>query len=251
VNRKVLVLDLCLLALLGSLGWMLRARWLEARAHERATLSRAPRKTQLLPPPAPPAPVPAVAADYLDVAAKTLFSKDRDPNVVIEAPPPPKPAPEEPIPPRPVYYGQMALGPEPVAILTVEKNTQKSYQAGDDVGPFKLVAFDHDKMTLEWKGKTLEYPLSDLKPKSAPAPAPGNAKAASVSPPPAPAAAAPPPPPAQPASAEKGLGPSQEFRGRRSCVAGDTRPAGTIAEGYRKVVMQAMMAEICYWEPVK
>ena len=120
MNRKILALNLGLLVLLGTLGWMLRAHWREARARELATLSKPPRRSAQLPPPSPVPPEPAVPADYLDVAQKTLFSKDRNPNVIIETAPPPPPKPEEPPPPRPAYYGQMGLG-EPVAFLERRK----------------------------------------------------------------------------------------------------------------------------------
>ena len=40
MNRRILLLSLALLALAGSLGWLLRQRWLEARAHEQAVLNR-------------------------------------------------------------------------------------------------------------------------------------------------------------------------------------------------------------------
>jgi hypothetical protein len=40
------------------------------------------------------------SAEYIDVAQKTLFSKDRNPNVVIELPPP---KPEPPMPALPFY----------------------------------------------------------------------------------------------------------------------------------------------------
>src|SRR6266446_2863422 len=137
MNRKILALNLALLALLGTLGWMLRAHWRETRARELATLSKAARKIEVLPPPSPAPPEVAVPANYLEVAQETLFSKDRNPNVIVEvaAPPPP---PEVPTPPRPFYYGQMGLGPQPVALLSVEKGGQKGFHVGDDVGPFKL-----------------------------------------------------------------------------------------------------------------
>src|SRR6185295_17971778 len=107
MNRKILLLNLALLALLGTLGWMLRAHWQQARAEHLATLAKAPRVNAQLPPPAPVPPQPAVPANYLEVAQRMLFSKDRNPNVIIEAPPPPPPPkPEEPPPPRPVYFGQ-------------------------------------------------------------------------------------------------------------------------------------------------
>ena len=246
MNRKILLLNLCLLALLVSIGWLLRTRWLEARAKERAVLSKAPRRTELLAPPSPAVPAPAAAADYPEVVAKTLFSRDRDPNVapVIEVPPPPKP--EEPIPPRPFYHGQMGFGAVPVALLSLDsKNAQRSYQIGDEVGPFKLVDFDHDQIKFEWHGKTLEYKLSELKPKESAEPQqPQEVQAA------APPVAAAPPPPAKPdPAANPAFG--EAMGAVRACTGTDTSPPGTVVNGYRKVIVRNMMAEQCYWEPIK
>ena len=127
MNRKILALNLALLALLGTLGWMLRAHWRETRAQELATLAKAARRSAQLPPPSPAPPEAVVPANYLDVAQKTLFSKDRNPNVIIEPPPPPPaPKPEEPPPPRPEYFGQMGLG-EPVAFLSLEKGARRDF----------------------------------------------------------------------------------------------------------------------------
>jgi len=239
MNRKIVLLNVALLAALAILGWVLRSHWMEARAREQAVLSKPPRVQAVVPPPAAVAPGPANPADYSDVVAKTLFSKDRDPNVAIVLPPPPPPKPEEPVPPRPSYHGQMGIGKDPVAFLSLAgKNNQKGYHAGDEVGPFKLVAFDREQIKFEWQGKTLEYKLSELKPVDA---APST---------PAPAAeTAPPPPPAKPASQEGILG-AQDGE-RRSCVVSDRSPNGTVKDGYRKVLGNGMIGEICYWEPVK
>src|SRR5437763_69061 len=141
MNRKILALNIGLLVLLGTLGWMLRVHWREARARELATLSKEARRTELLPPPSPTPPEAAVPAIHLEVAQKTLFSKDRNPNVIVEAAPPPPPKVEEPPPPRPFYFGQMGIE-QPVAFLSNEKGAQKGFRVGDDVGPFKLVAFN-------------------------------------------------------------------------------------------------------------
>src|SRR5690242_18071588 len=143
MNRKILALNLALLALLGTLGWMLRVHWRETRAQELATLAKAAAAKAQLPPPSLPVPEPVVPATYLEVAQKTLFSKDRNPNVIIETVPPPAPKPEEPPPPRPEYHGQMGIG-DPVAFLSVEKGGQKGFHAGEKVGAFKLVAFDRE-----------------------------------------------------------------------------------------------------------
>ena len=134
-------------------------------AHEQAVLSRPAHLRTLPPPPSPPAAAPVSPADYLEVAQKTLFSKDRNPNVVVDPPPPPKPEP--PMPALPVYWGQMSFG-DPVVILTAAKAPeQKSYHAGDNVGDFKLVAFDNDSITFDWNGKQVERKLLELAPKDA------------------------------------------------------------------------------------
>ena len=245
MNRKILALNLGLLALLGTLGWMLRAHWREARARQLATLSKPPRPSAQLAPPSPAPPEPAVPANYLDVAQKTLFSRDRNPNVIIEVAPPAPPPKEEPPPPRPAYYGQMGLG-EPVAFLSGEKGGQKGFRAGDQVGPFKLVAFNRETITFEWQGKTLEYPLAELKPKEG-TPAVAQAPAAVV------------PAPAKIMSAGPVIEPTQEKgpvlgtqNGEiRSCVPGDRSPAGTVKDGFKKSVVSGPFGQMCQWEPIK
>lgn len=242
MNRKILVLNLALLALLGTLGWMLRAHWRETRARELATLAKAARAKAQLPPPSPAPPEAVVPANYLDVAQKTLFSKDRNPNVIIETVAPPPPKPEEPPPARPEYFGQMGLG-DPVAFLSIEKAGQKGFHAGDQVGPFKLVAFNNDTITFEWNGKTLEYPLEELKPK---APVAAQAVAA-------------PQPSSLPAPASLVVGKSQSTdpvlgvqNGEiRACVPGDSSPSGTVKDGYKKLVVTSPFGPICTWEPIK
>jgi hypothetical protein len=244
MNRKILALNLALLALLGVLGWMLRAHWRETRARELATLSKAARKIEVLPPPSPAPPEAAVPANYLEVAQKTLFSKDRNPNVIVEVVPPPAPPPEVPTPPRPYYFGQMGLGPQPVALLSVEKGGQKGFHVGDEVGPFKLMAFDRDTITFEWNGKTLEYPLSELKPKE-PQAAAQQAAAATAA-------------PAKPQSIAPviAVGEDKPTLGTqngeiRSCVPGDRSPAGTVKDGYKKTVVNGPFGPSCLWEPIK
>ena len=243
MNRKIVALNLALLALLGTLGWMLRAHWRETRAQELATLAKAAQAKAQLPPPSPPAPEPVVPANYLEVAQKTLFSKDRNPNVIIETAPPPPPKPEEPPPPRPAYYGQMGLS-EPVAFLSLEKGGQKGFRIGDKVGPFKLVAFNRETITFEWKDKTLRYPLEELKPKdtspqvqaggqpSGPAPNVSAGPVIGIS-----------------TSKEPVLG--QSNGGVRACVTGDNSPAGTVKDGFKKTVTPGMFGPMCQWEPIQ
>ena len=164
MNRRLVLLNLALLALAGALVWTLRANWLQAKARERAVLQRKVAAKAVLAPPPLPAVKAVAPAEYIDVAGKMLFSKDRNPTVVVE---PPKPPPEPVMPALPNYHGQMAIG-EPVILLSASANgAQRSYHAGEQVGDFKLVSFDEDRVAFEWKGKSVERKLEELRPKEA------------------------------------------------------------------------------------
>jgi hypothetical protein len=162
LNRRLVLLNLALLALAGALVWTLRTNWLQAKARERAVLQRKVAAKAVMPPPALPAVKAVAPAEYIDVAGKMLFSKDRNPTVVVE---PPKPAPEPVMPALPNYHGQMAIG-EPVILLSMTASgAQRSYHVGEQVGDFKLVSFDDAQVAFEWKGKNVERKLEELRPK--------------------------------------------------------------------------------------
>jgi hypothetical protein len=243
MNRRLILLNLALVALGGSLGWLLRERWLETHAHERAIVEQPAHPRPVLAPPQVAPLKPVTGAEYIDVAQKDLFTKDRNPNVIIDAPPPPPPPP--PMPALPSYFGQMRIG-EPSILLTAAANEpQKSYHTGDKVGPFEIVSFDYDKIALKWNGKTIERPFAELAPKEAP---PEAARAAAA--------------PAQPRAQPRILGASTEpakadpqigadmGAGFHGCVIGDPSPSGTIVNGYKKVVSMGLMGQSCHWELV-
>jgi hypothetical protein len=247
MNRRILLLSVVLLALAASLGWLLRQKYTAAHAHEQQVLSKPPNVRPIAPPPTPPPAAPVSPADYVEVAQKTLFSQDRNPNVVVEPPPPPKPEP--PMPALPVYWGQMAFGGDPVAILTVgPAGEQKRFHVGEKVGDFKLMAFDRESMTLDWNGKQVERKLLELAPKEGQQP-PAAASAAAA--PAAPSqqltsitSAAP-----QTSTAPPAVG-TDMGGGFRACT-GDSSPAGTVVQGYKKVIGQSLMGPTCHWELVK
>lgn len=249
MSRKLIALNLVLIALGAALIWLLRVRWLEIQAHERAIFEQASRARAVLPLPPVAPPKPVAAADYLDVAQKTLFSKDRNPVVVIELPPP---KPEAPMPALPAYHGQMAIGDPVVFLSTGGNGGQKSYHAGEKIGPFELVSFDRENITFDWNGKTVERKLQELTPKEAP-PASSQA-AAQTATAPAPSAGAvsltPTAVKAMGAEKEPSLG-ADMGGGYHGCVTGDNSPAGTVKDGYRKVVVQTMFGQSCHWELVK
>jgi hypothetical protein len=244
MSRKIVALNVLLLALLIWLGMQFRTRWLESKARESAALARAAKPAELVTPPAVPTVDPASPAEYIDVAQRMLFSKDRDPNVIVDAPPPPPPPPpEKPVPPLPSYYGQMNLA-EPVIVLSTDRIPQKSYRIGENVGDFKVAAFDRDTVTLEWNDKVLVNQLRDMTPKEAERPVQAAA---------APAAA---PNPSKaitkmgtaPKPTDPILGPMNGLF--PTCLAEDTSPSGTIKDGYVKKITPGMMGPSCTWEPL-
>jgi hypothetical protein len=267
MSRKFIVLHFVLLALAGVLVWQLRVRWLDAEAKQREILARKVAAKKPLAPALPSAPAPAAPAEYLDVAQRTLFSKDRNPNVVVE---PPKPTPEPPMPALPHYHGQMGFG-DPVAFLSVNSGAQKGYHAGENVGDFKLAGFDSDMIAFEWHGKKVEKKLEELVAKDVAPPAapssgqPGaqpNAAAAARNGAPEVRSTAPVMTIIAPSSGSSGnvvsasgnmpsaIGP-EIGGGLRGCVPTDDSPAGTVLSGFKKNVVKSMFGEICRWEPAK
>jgi hypothetical protein len=240
----MVLLNILLVAIAAWLVWMVRENWIHESAKESQFLRQSAKEAKTTPAPATPVAPKTSAGDYLDVAQKTLFSKDRNPNVVVEPPPPPPAAPPpKPVPPLPVYYGQMNLV-EPLIVLSTERSEQKSYRKGDTVGNFKLLAFDRDTITLEFDDKELKHDLTELAPKAgAPAPQPVVVAAA----PAAPAVAL-------GASTAKGAdNPSigvDMGAGYHGCVAGDNSPSGTVVNGYVKRITTGLMGQSCHWEPV-
>jgi hypothetical protein len=244
MNRKLILLNLVLMALAVWLGWTLRQRWLEGQARERAIFINAARKMALLSPPPLVPPKTVMAAEYLDVAQKMLFTKDRNPNVVIE---PEKPKPEPPMPPLPAYYGQMTLG-DPVVFLATGPAAQKSYHPGDKVGPFELVTFDREKITLAWNGKTVERKLQELVPKEPIAVVQAASAAAAPSSAPQVKSIG---GPSESAAAKGPFGVDMGGGNLFGCKADDTAPNGTVVNGFKKVIVRGLMGLSCHWEQVK
>jgi len=238
VKRKLLWANLALLALSVAGGVHLRREWTEARAREADMLRK---RTQPTPPPriSPlPAPAPVKADGYSDIAQKMLFSRDRNPVVVVEPPPPPKVVP---MPPLPLFHGVVDLGDGPMAIMSVgPKGPHRDYQPGDKVGDFKLVAVNNEELVLEWEGKTITKQVDEILDRSTAAPpAPGPAAAAA-------------PPPAAALVAKAPAAPGGDLNGGiKACQPGDTSPAGTVTDGMRKVIKPSPFGSKCYWESDK
>jgi hypothetical protein len=250
VNRRVVLLNLALLALAGWLFWVLRSKWVELHIHEHTVLASSTQARVKQNPPAVPLFKPMVAAEYNDTVQHDVFARDRNPNVIVDPPPPaPLPPPPPPMPELPAYYGIMNFG-DPVVLLRLPKESQKNYHAGEKVGPFQLVSFDPKKIVFDWNGKIVERDPEDLREKESVQEV-VVAKAAQ------PVAA-----PATTGATARSLGGDSDKPklaevigkdnggGIRQCVAGDKTPVGTIVDGYKKVVTTNMFGETCMWQQV-
>jgi hypothetical protein len=251
VNRKIILLNVVLVALAGWLIWMLRAKWVELHSHEHVVLASSPRTPNTpIPPPIPGAHALS-ASDYSEVAQRTLFSRDRNPNVAIELPPPPPPPPPAPkMPELPAYYGEIGFG-DPTVLLRLPKESQQSYHKGEKVGPFVLVSFNSDKIVFDWDGKLVERKPDELREKE-------SVQEVAVARQQAVAA----PAPVNNGGGFKQVGGAAEGPkldpkigadnggGIHQCVTGEKSPPGTIVDGFKKLITTNMFGETCMWVAV-
>jgi hypothetical protein len=246
LKLKLIALNLLLVLALGAVGWQARIRWNEARMKRRNNLSV--KIKPLPPPPLTPAPKPegAPAAKYADVATKDLFSKDRNPDVVID---PPKVEAPKPMPPLPVVYGVLGLPSGTKAIMAEKAGlASRSVHAGDTIGEFKIASLDPQNVIFDWDGKQISRKIEDLIDRSNAAQPAGAQAAAAVQ-----AGASSQQNKGQPVAA----GPAKEVAGAppqasRACVPGDDSPSGTVVGGYRKNFVASPFGPIgCTWTPVQ
>ena len=245
-------MNFVLLLAVGAATWRLREDWIAARVRERALLHQTVKP--LLPPPVIfTKPVePVVATSYAEIVQKMLFSKDRNPTVVIPVAPPPAP---KPMPPLPLLYGVMNLVDGTTAIMSEKAGAKhRGVRLGEKVGEFTLVAVTRDEITLDWEGKEINKRIEEMIDRGAPAsgpppPGPPNGSRPTSGPAPANSAQPQPPPPQPPPKGEAAPG-SDIGNGKRACNAGDTSPAGTQSGGFRKALYPTPFGNACQWEPL-
>lgn len=245
MKRRLWLLNLVLAGLLGFTCWKIRENYFEARAREQRFLAlavAAGAKPLMSPLSAPQA---VAATSYIEVAQKLLFSRDRNPTVVIEV------APPKPMPPLPLAHGVMSFGTaEPTLILSEKAGAkQRGYRAGDTIGEFKLIGVHDGNVTFEWDGKQIEKPLDELIVRNL---APPQAEAAANANAPNPAPPTAPPATTVLASETAKAAPGVELTNQeRACNPGDASPAGAVVDGMRKVVSKTPFGESCRWVSAK
>jgi hypothetical protein len=157
LKKKLILLDLALLAVLSLLGWQLRQKYLQAQKRETAMLSQRVPATAVPGLPVLSKAVPLDATAYQDTVTKNLFSKDRNPTPIPDPPAPPPPPP--PQPPFPVARGVMLWnGLPPTIVMSSQKGSpdQRGYHPGEKVGEWKILSVDNKYVVLEWGGKQFQ-----------------------------------------------------------------------------------------------
>lgn len=247
MTRKLIALNVLLVAALILLGAQIRREWRSARTRERAFL-----KHNIKPAPAQPLvpfaqPPALMASNYAAVAQMNLLSQDRNSNVIVD---PPAPVKEKPIPSFPAARGVMIWDGVPPTVVLSEKpgGPQKGYHPGDTIGEWKILSVDNQYVVFEWDGKEFKKRLDELLDKTALLSADTAAPQASTA---APTTLSTSAPQVQSISSNK-EGPGADMGGgMKGCVAGDNTPAGTVVDGLRKVVSESPFGSVCRWEPAK
>lgn len=238
MKRKLILLNLALVALLALTGWRISEIREKARLRNGSVLGQSVKETATIPEPALKPPDPVMAAEYLEVAEHVLFARDRNPTVEVVVV-------EKPVPPLPVAHGVLDLGTGPTAILsTASGQPQRAYRVGDRIGEFQLVGATSKELVFQWEDKRIRKTVEELRP--------------AVNAPPAEQAAAPPPAQQAAQSQSKVVGASPAAKaapseidmgaGLRACQPDDTSPPGTVTGGYRKLVTETPFGKACRWE---
>lgn len=241
MKRNLILLDIALVCLIGIAMWKVQGEWVSQKQHEQQI-----EKARVAPPPVPAvsipgAPPPVVAASYSDIASKMLFSKERNPNIIVAVVEPPK----RPMPPLPILRGVMGLPSGMLALMSADaKAPGKGVKVGEKIGEFELADLSQDEISLKWEDKTVTKSVSEMiyhgleTPEKAPATGPPGA-----------------PPPAENTAPVAQTGkpgvPSVGEQDVKTCTPGDTSPNGTVADGYRKVKLVNPFGTSCHWELIK
>lgn len=242
-----MLLDLALAALVCFLVFEMRREWVEAHARAQAFLSTAITQVPAQRLAALPKVSPLAAIAYAEVAQLNLFSKDRNPQVVIDVEPPKV----KPTPAFPVARGVLLWpGSPPVVVLSLRPGgAQKGYRTGERIGDWTIVSVDNQYVVFEWDGKQFKKRIDELMDRA-------TAQVADAAQTPAASASS----NAQPAAAKaQSLSDSSKSDrwvdvnspDMRGCKPGDDTAAGTVVEGFKKVVSATPFGSACRWEQVK
>jgi len=235
LRRKLTFLNIVLLAGITFTGYKLREQYIA----DQIRIEKSRRQKGIIVPAAAaiatPNPESFTGLPYADIAQKDLFSKDRNPNVVIEVPPP-KPA--KVMPPLPQVAGVMGLPSGMMALMSERHEVHPhGVRINEVVGDFKVLGITPQVISFEWDGKRIDRNVEELLAR-APVPAASAIPVAGESQP------EPPPASARPTPVAMGAG-------IRGCARGDKSPPGTIADGYKKISEPTPFGDACRWVQIQ
>jgi len=207
------------------------------------------------PSPAPPQRVRP--AEYMPIVERLMFYQERNPIVVVEAPP----APVVTRPDLPLLVGLMDLGDGPIALMSPdEKTASRPVAVGEKIGEYTFLGAGDQKISFEWQGETIEVSQAKLAGKPA-VKRKGRTAAASATAGSRPAAATSRPSAAAPASTaakqvtSDNSGPGGRYKfgaetrpGVYAADPSDDSPAGTEHNGFVKVVRQTPFGKQSWWQ---
>ena len=236
MNRKLILLNLLLAALLVWAGMQWRNQYLAAKARQLKMRTAKVTPVQPVPLPAIPQQPPVLATNYNLVAQKLLLHPSRNPDIPIDPPPPPPPP--EPMPALPKYHGSMNLDGVATAILSAGGKNYQEIKPGEMIGQFKLVDVNTKDITFQWKDQQVRRSVDDLLDRTIV----DNGNSATNA---AGAAAAPPPP-----AVKTQVGPVGDTSvfGTRPCDPNDSYAEGSVVDGWRKTSSTSPFGKACLWE---
>src|SRR5262249_13529444 len=160
MRRKLLAINLALVALAAGGFWKLRLDYRQAQERYKTidTGKGASGGVARSSPATEPAGLAAVQpASYLEAAEKYLPSPDRNPTVIVAGPKP------KPRPGLPILFGVMSIGDSPIAIMADKQGApHKTVKVGEPIGEYKLLGVAGDQITLQWEGQTIQTQVSDV-----------------------------------------------------------------------------------------
>lgn len=176
MRRNLVVLDILLVLALGALVWKARTRFDQMQISRQNTLGMKVVMFAQIPLTAMSVPDAVNATKYADIVAKDLFSKDRNPTVIIDPPV----VELKKMPPLPFVYGVLGLPSGTKAIMSEQPGLGgRVVRAGDTIGQFRIVVLDQQNVTFDWNGEKISRKTKDLIDRSNPG-GPGAAHSAPV-----------------------------------------------------------------------
>jgi len=146
-RRQRWMLQAVLAIVAGVLAWRLGTEWQQADLRYSALANSTEQSAAGLPATPPEEPLPVE-----EIAAKNLFSADRNNDMPL-----PEVSEAAPPPPRPIVLGTMKLGENYEALMSEGGSSQsgvRRVKQGEQVGGYRVVEIRDQQVVIEYEGQT-------------------------------------------------------------------------------------------------